>query len=60
MNDFPKRFTPLNMDVTKPDEIQKAVSIFSDSLDGATLGGLINNAGIVPTGKQITIRYLIF
>jgi NAD(P)-dependent dehydrogenase (short-subunit alcohol dehydrogenase family) len=55
LNDFPKRFTPLNMDVTKPDEIKNAVNIVSETLNGETLTGLINNAGIALTGALETL-----
>lgn len=48
--EFGDRVTPLIMDVTKPDEIAAAVSRVSEWLNGRTLFGLVNNAGISVPG----------
>jgi short-subunit dehydrogenase len=55
LNDFHENFTPILMDVTHPDEIENAVKIVSEKLNGSTLGGLINNAGIVISGALTTL-----
>jgi NAD(P)-dependent dehydrogenase (short-subunit alcohol dehydrogenase family) len=47
------RFTPLLFDVTDTDAIQAAVSIVDAHLDGNTLFGLVNNAGIAVGGPLI-------
>ena len=41
---------PLILDVTKPEQIRTAAQIVSDQLDGHTLSGLVNNAGIAEMG----------
>ena len=41
---------PLILDVTKPEQIEAAVATVSESLGGAKLGGLINNAGVAKIG----------
>ena len=46
-------FTPLLFDVTEPDAIRAAVPSVGDSLNGATLWGLVNNAGIGIGGPLI-------
>jgi NAD(P)-dependent dehydrogenase (short-subunit alcohol dehydrogenase family) len=46
-------FTPLLFDVTDPDAIGAAVPVVADSLHGATLWGLVNNAGIGIGGPLI-------
>lgn len=38
--------TPLYLDVTNKDQIEQAISLISVKLDGRTLTGLVNNAGI--------------
>lgn len=38
--------TPVILDVTKPDQIADAVTQIDDALNGETLSGLVNNAGI--------------
>ena len=48
-------YTPLIMDVTQTDEIENAASLVSKALNGKTLTGLINNAGIATTGALATI-----
>jgi len=53
--EFTADFTPLIMDVTKSDEIEKAVKIVSKELNGTVLTGLINNAGIAVTGALATL-----
>lgn len=47
------RFTPLLMDVTKPEEIRRAVETVSQALGGGTLFGLVNNAGIAVAGPLL-------
>ncbi|WP_370234153.1 MULTISPECIES: SDR family oxidoreductase [Henriciella] len=42
--------TPLILDVAKPDQVKAAVETVSNALDGMTLGGLVNNAGIANMG----------
>ncbi|MAK61294.1 MAG: short-chain dehydrogenase [Ponticaulis sp.] len=37
---------PIILDVTKPDQISEAMSDVSEALQGKTLSGLVNNAGI--------------
>lgn len=39
-------FTPLIMDVTKPEEIKKSAEVVDKELDDKGLNGLINNAGV--------------
>lgn len=46
-------FTPLLFDVTDHDAIRAAVPTVADSLNGATLWGLVNNAGIGLGGPLI-------
>ena len=41
---------PLILDVAKPDQVKAAVETVSNALDGMTLGGLVNNAGIANMG----------
>lgn len=41
---------PLLLDVTKPDQVNAAVEVVSNALDGQTLDGLVNNAGIAIMG----------
>ena len=53
--DFSTDFIPLIMDVTNPDQIEIVVNIVSGTLNGATLNGLINNAGIATTGALATL-----
>ena len=42
--------TPLILDVAKPDQVKAAVETVSRALDGKTLSGLVNNAGIANMG----------
>jgi len=44
------RVTPLRVDVTDADSLSSARQTVEDALDGATLGGLVNNAGIAQLG----------
>ncbi|MEM6764244.1 MAG: SDR family NAD(P)-dependent oxidoreductase [Bacteroidota bacterium] len=48
--EFGERFTPLLMDVTDSAAIKLASKQVEDELQGETLGGLINNAGIAVDG----------
>jgi len=48
-----ERFTPLTFDVTDPPAIHAAVPIVADALEGHTLFGLVNNAGIAIGGPLI-------
>jgi len=48
-----ERFTPLVFDVTDADAIRAAVPVVADRLGGATLFGLVNNAGIAIGGPLI-------
>ena len=41
---------PVILDVTNPEQIRAAAQIVSDQLDGHTLSGLVNNAGIANMG----------
>ena len=42
--------TPLILDVAKPDQVKAAVETVSKALEGKTLDGLVNNAGIANMG----------
>lgn len=42
--------TPVIVDVTKPDQISETIEIITPQLEGKTLNGLINNAGIANIG----------
>ncbi|MEM5515555.1 SDR family oxidoreductase [Henriciella sp. AS95] len=42
--------TPIILDVAKPDQVKAAVQTVSKALDGKTLDGLVNNAGIANMG----------
>lgn len=44
------KITPIILDVTKPDQLATAVETVSQALDGQTLSGLVNNAGIANMG----------
>lgn len=48
--DYPDAFTALVFDVTDEDAIDRSAAEVRQMLDGRTLGGLINNAGIAVTG----------
>jgi NAD(P)-dependent dehydrogenase (short-subunit alcohol dehydrogenase family) len=48
--EFGKRFTPLLFDVTDESEVQSAAAEVALRLGGATLSGLVNNAGIAVVG----------
>ena len=41
---------PLILDVTRPDQVKGAAGAVSKALEGKTLGGLVNNAGIANMG----------
>lgn len=41
---------PIILDVTKPEQLETAVETVSQALDGQTLNGLVNNAGIANMG----------
>ncbi|GAB5459442.1 MAG: SDR family NAD(P)-dependent oxidoreductase [Henriciella sp.] len=41
---------PIIIDVTKPEQLDKAAETVSQALDGQTLNGLVNNAGIANMG----------
>ena len=45
-----ENFSPVMMDVCKPDEVAKAAQQIGEQLDGEGLGGLINNSGIAIGG----------
>jgi NAD(P)-dependent dehydrogenase (short-subunit alcohol dehydrogenase family) len=51
--DFGPGVTPLIFDVTDEHAVHAAVPIVAERLDGATLWGLVNNAGIVVGGPLI-------
>lgn len=51
--EFGSRVTPLLMDVTDQVAVQKAAAVVSSDLDGSTLAGLVNNAGIAVGGPLI-------
>ena len=44
--DGEERIVPLRLDVTDRDDVGKAADAVAERLDGATLAGLVNNAGI--------------
>lgn len=48
-----ERFTPLVFDVTDPSAIRASVPAVVDALEGRTLFGLVNNAGIAVGGPLI-------
>ena len=48
-----ERVTPLLMDVTEEASVYEAAEIVGKQLDGATLSGLVNNAGIAVGGPMI-------
>ena len=54
-SELPNGFTPVIMDVIKPDEIEKGVNQVMEFLNGNTLDGLINNAGIAVSGALETL-----
>lgn len=47
--------TPLKMDVTQPDQLAHAAAQVREWLDGRTLAGLVNNAGIAVAGPLLHI-----
>lgn len=49
------RIIPIRLDVTRQDEIEAAARRVGDALDGHTLSGLVNNAGIAQMGP-LTIQ----
>ena len=50
------KIQPVFLDVSKPEQIKAAVDLVTEKLDGQTLGGLVNNAGIAKLGplRQMT------
>jgi len=53
--DFGASVTPLIIDVTQPETIEAAASSMRTSLNGQTLKGLVNNAGIAVAGPLLNI-----
>ncbi len=53
LRELPAGFTPLLMDVTKPEEIHRAADAVSEALGGRTLDGLVNNAGMAVAGPLL-------
>ncbi|WP_372572330.1 SDR family NAD(P)-dependent oxidoreductase [Ruegeria jejuensis] len=53
--EFQDRFTPLIFDVTDAEAIQVAADQVAKALNGRTLAGLVNNAGVAVAGP---LRYL--
>ena len=51
--DFGEAFTPLLMDVTDEAAVRRAAEQVESGLGGATLAGLVNNAGIVVAGPLL-------
>jgi NAD(P)-dependent dehydrogenase (short-subunit alcohol dehydrogenase family) len=49
-NEFGDRFSPLMFDVTDTDAVEQAARKVEDALAGATLAGLVNNAGVAVGG----------
>lgn len=54
-NELGERFTPLIFDVTDNDAILRGAEIVREALNGRTLDGLVNNAGVAVAGP---LRYL--
>ncbi len=50
LEDLDEAFTPLVFDVTDPPAVQRAAAAVAEALDGRTLAGLVNNAGIAVAG----------
>ena len=50
LNEVEPKIKPLIMDVTKPEQIEHAVHRVEQELNGDTLTGLVNNAGIAQMG----------
>lgn len=50
LNKANSNIRPLILDVAKPDQVKAAVKTVSAALDGQTLTGLVNNAGIANMG----------
>ena len=44
------KIQPVFLDVSKPEQIKATVDLVTEKLDGQTLGGLVNNAGIAKLG----------
>ena len=53
--DFSASVTPLIIDVTQPETIEAAASKVRENLNGQTLKGLVNNAGIAVAGPLLNI-----
>jgi NAD(P)-dependent dehydrogenase (short-subunit alcohol dehydrogenase family) len=58
--EFGSGFTPLLFDVTDADAVASAASTVRDKLAGATLAGLVNNAGIANPGPLLHIDIAAF
>ena len=54
-DEFGGAVTPLMMDVTRPDQLDAAARTVRNWLDGRTLAGLVNNAGIAVAGPLLHI-----
>ena len=50
LNDLEPNIHPLILDVTTPEQISKAYEIIEPLLEGETLSGIVNNAGIANMG----------
>lgn len=50
-----ERLVPVIMDVTDNDSVLAAAATVRDVLDGQTLGGLVNNAGIAVAGPMLNL-----
>jgi NAD(P)-dependent dehydrogenase (short-subunit alcohol dehydrogenase family) len=55
-NEFGANFTPLSFDVTDEGAVRSAASEVRSQLDGETLAGLVNNAGIAVAGPTIELE----
>lgn len=54
-DEFGEAVTPLMMDVTRPDQLDAAARTVRERLNGRTLAGLVNNAGIAVAGPLLHI-----
>jgi NAD(P)-dependent dehydrogenase (short-subunit alcohol dehydrogenase family) len=59
-NEFGANFTPLLFDVTDEAAIQAAASQVRGQLNGETLAGLVNNAGIAVAGPALELAVVEF
>lgn len=53
--EFGQAFTPLFFDVTDPAAVARGAAVVAERLDGQTLAGLVNNAGIANPGPLLHI-----